>query len=692
MEPERASEAFGGVAMSKDEAAASGQTGGHKKTCQINLGYNTEPQPRQAIFQSASRYMNQGIHVFPVGKSKIPMAEKWNDRYFGLPDFENAEGIGSCPGLWPEPVIAFDVDRTMGRKSWDILIDKYGPLPPTYSVSTGRTDGGEHFYFKVPTGDLYVKSPSSKISHKVDIRGTRGQAVLPPTVHKSGRQYRWKYDGQAVEFVDISKIPALPDRWVQALIETDCAYHLKEKKVQKKIRNTSSSTPYGLKALEEETGKVRSAPEGQRNDTLNRAAFAMGQLVAGGELSQSLVESVLMDAGLATGLDEREVSKTLKSGLEKGMQEPRKASVTIPEKQNNDLRGEIAAMLKMDAIDREVARKEIAEKHGVRKSVIDQFIKSLEEEKNGEGTTEIVISVEPWETEVDGLDVLSKIKSLLHNHIILPHSTAEAISEWVLLTYCFDAFRILPILGVVSPEKRCGKTSLLEVLQGLCNKALLASNVSPSAVFRTIEKYQPTLLIDEADSFLKDNEELRGVLNSGHTRVAAFVIRVQGDNHEPVRFSTWAPKAVAMIGDLPGTLQDRSVMVKLRRKAPGEKVAKLDIDFAKRCSEIRRKCQRWSDDNMDMLRTVSPKVPDTGNDRQADNWYPLFCIAEVVGGEWPELIKNSMVGSTDTDDGTISIKLLSDIRDILKDHPGDRIFSDNLVDKLKSMCPFGRVA
>lgn len=265
----------------------------------------------------------------------------------------------------------------------------------------------------------------------------------------------------------------------------------------------------------------------------------------------------------------------------------------------------------------------------------------------------------------------------------------------MLLTYCFDAFRILPILGVVSPEKRCGKTSLLEVLQGLCNKALLASNVSPPAVFRTIEKYQPTLLIDEADSFLKDNEELRGVLNSGHTRMAAYVIRVQGDDHEPVRFSTWAPKAVAMIGDLPGTLQDRSVMVKLRRKAPGEKIAKLDIDFSKRCSEIRRKCQKWSDDNMDMLRAVSLKVPDTGNDRQADNWYPLFCIAEVVGGEWPELIKNSMIGSTDTDDGTTSIQLLSDIRDILKNHPGDRIFSDILVDKLNiiedhSWCEWNR--
>lgn len=312
------------------------QLNGLKKDYQDNLTNIIEPQVCQEIFQSARQYMNHGIHAFPVGKNKAPLVERWNDRHFDLPDFENAEGIGSCPGLWPEPVIVFDLDGPMGRKSWDILIDKYGHLPPTYSVSTGRIDGGQHFYFKVPTGDLYIKSTSSKIAHKVDIRGTRGQAVLPPTVHKSGRQYQWKYDGQIAAFVDTSKIPTLPDRWVQALIETDCAYHPKERKAQKERQSTSRSSAYGLKALEEETERVRSAPEGQRNDTLNRAAFSLGQLVAGGELSQSLAENALVDAALATGLDEREVSKTLKSGLEKGMQEPRAPEPTYSNDAKDD--------------------------------------------------------------------------------------------------------------------------------------------------------------------------------------------------------------------------------------------------------------------------------------------------------------------------------------------------------------------
>jgi putative DNA primase/helicase len=79
-----------------------------------------------------------------------------------------------------------------------------------------------------------------------------------------------------------------------------------------------------------------------------------------------------------------------------------------------------------------------------------------------------------------------------------------------------------------------------------------------------------SLLVDEADSFLGEKEELRGILNSGHTRDAAYVVRTVGDEHEPRRFSTWAAKAVAMIGHLPDTLADRSIIIPMRRRAPGE--------------------------------------------------------------------------------------------------------------------------
>ncbi len=353
------------------------------------------------------------------------------------------------------------------------------------------------------------------------------------------------------------------------------------------------------------------------------------------------------------------------------------------ELQKGDLVSEVLAIIDLDPLTREQERNRISKEHNVRKSVIDQFIKELIKREKTGGTTEIVTEVEPYEYEIDGAMLLNSISEELSKYIILPEGAAEAIAAWTVLTYCQDAFRILPLLGIISPVKRCGKTLLLETLQGIVNKGLTASNISPPAVFRTVDKYHPTLLIDEADTFLKDNNELRGVFNSGHTRTTAFVIRVEGENHEPVKFSTWGPKAISMIGTLPDTLKDRSIIIKLRRKTLNENTAKLDIDFEAECFDIRRKCQRWANDNLDELSITRPDIPQTNSDRMTDNWMPLFAIAEVAGDSWPELIRKSMLGMFDSTDDSTGPKLLQDIQDIFDSHLGERIFSDDLVEALK---------
>ena len=365
------------------------------------------------------------------------------------------------------------------------------------------------------------------------------------------------------------------------------------------------------------------------------------------------------------------------------------------ELQGDDLRSMLDSLTEMDPIDRELERHSISKKFNIRLSFIDKWISDREKEEQEAGKKDIVDEVKPLERSVDGAELLSSIKKELLKYVILPAGVAEPIATWVVLTYCYNAFRILPLLSIVSPVKRCGKTTLLEILQSLVNKGLTASNISPAAVFRTIEKCSPTLLVDEADTFLKDNDELRGVLNSGHTRSAAFVVRVEGENHEPVKFSTWGPKAIAMIGNLPDTLQDRSVIVSLRRKAPGETVSRIGVDFEKECIELRRGCRRWGDDNFDRLATIKLNIPATNNDRMADNWMPLFAIAEVVGGDWPELMRKSMFGLLDGADDSIGPKLLKDIQDILGSHPGERMFSDDLVEALTDKkespwCDWGR--
>jgi putative DNA primase/helicase len=187
---------------------------------------------------------------------------------------------------------------------------------------------------------------------------------------------------------------------------------------------------------------------------------------------------------------------------------------------------------------------------------------------------------------------------------------------------------------LVSPTKRCGKTSVLIVLYFLTPRSELSSNITAPALFRYIADVRPTLLIDEADSFVKDNEELRGILNSGHTKAAANVIR--NIDHKPRRFSTWAPKALATIRSVADTLEDRAIVVQLQRKPPTATVAPLRRRDSQEFAALRSQAARWAIDNFDPLVDADPQLPNGLNDRAFDNWRPLLAIADRAGGEWPQ--------------------------------------------------------
>jgi putative DNA primase/helicase len=150
-----------------------------------------------------------------------------------------------------------------------------------------------------------------------------------------------------------------------------------------------------------------------------------------------------------------------------------------------------------------------------------------------------------------------------------------------------------------------------------------------------------TLLVDGGDSFLRDNEEMRGVLNSGHTRTAAHVIRCDGEDNRPRRFSTWAPKAIACIKRLADTLEDRSITVQMQRKKPGENVERLRGKDNAAFADIRRRAVRWAKDNFGKLEGDEPQVPAQLHDRAADNWRPLLAIADLAGDPWPKRARNA---------------------------------------------------
>ena len=156
---------------------------------------------------------------------------------------------------------------------------------------------------------------------------------------------------------------------------------------------------------------------------------------------------------------------------------------------------------------------------------------------------------------------------------------------------------------------------------------------------------------------------MRGILNSGHTRDTACVIRCEGDDNRPKEFSTWAPKVIAGIGKLAATLRDRSITIAMRRKKPHERVAKLRARDTDAFVILRRKALRWTGDNLEQLKAATPKIPEGLNDRAADNWEPLLAIAELAGGEWPKLAQTAATAlSKDVEGDTIKTQLLADIR------------------------------
>ena len=349
-----------------------------------------------------------------------------------------------------------------------------------------------------------------------------------------------------------------------------------------------------------------------------------------------------------------------------------------------NIEGVVKELAQLSEVDYQYQRKDVGKQLGVPLVLLDKLVKK-ERCAHDARASEIFPVIEAWHEEVNGKALLDELEKTINRFIAFPSSyEAKAITLHILFTYCTDVFDYSPILNVCSPEKRCGKSTLLSVLKRLVNRPLIASNISPAAIFRSIDKLKPTLILDEADTFLLDNEEMRGVINSGHERESAYVIRCVGDKHEAVRFNTWCPKVIAGIGRLPETIEDRSIVIQLRRKLSNEKKVKLR-DISKLVfQQLVQKCMRFVADNMEVLGKIKPAIPEILNDRAADNWSPLVAIAKLAGDEWLKVATEAAVQLSDIKRESISVgvELLQDIKNIFAIKNLDRLYTHELLEAL----------
>ena len=331
-------------------------------------------------------------------------------------------------------------------------------------------------------------------------------------------------------------------------------------------------------------------------------------------------------------------------------------------------------------------RFEIADKVGVPRSILD--LEYRERRKNakseaGGGDIDFLRDAEPWHKHVTGDELLTEIADAAAKHLVLPDGGAEIMALWAVFTHCHDCFGISPLLALTSSTPECGKTTCLTFLAGVSQRPLNTSNITSAALFRAVEKWTPTLLVDEADTFIRDSDELCGIINSGHQRSNAFVIRTVGDNHEPKRFCTWGPKAIALIGKLPATLASRAVHIQLKRMRPGDDPEPLREGHTSHLEIMSRKAARWVLDHLDALSKAEPKMPDALYARAADNWRPLFAIAGL-GGEWLDRITR-IAAKLNARQEDLSVMLLHDVAAMFGLRGVDRLSSEEIVSALAEM-------
>jgi putative DNA primase/helicase len=302
-----------------------------------------------------------------------------------------------------------------------------------------------------------------------------------------------------------------------------------------------------------------------------------------------------------------------------------------------DADAEIARLAALPTLKYGQQRAAAAKGLGISVAILDKVVAGERPDNRAELQGEALEFPDPaaWAHPVDGFELICDIRDLLHRDLVLPPGAGWAVAIWCLHTFLLGITEHTPRLAVTSPERGCGKTTLLDLLGRLVFRPLLAANLTAAATFRVIARHRPCLLIDEADTFLRDNEELRGVLNAGH-RYNGFVLRTVGEDMEPRQFSVFAPVAIALIGNLPGTFSDRSIPVRMRRAGAGDIVEPIRKPTHVATAELVSKAHRWAENHRDRLTEAEAELPANMWNRVADNWRQLFAIAQPIGGVMPE--------------------------------------------------------
>lgn len=296
---------------------------------------------------------------------------------------------------------------------------------------------------------------------------------------------------------------------------------------------------------------------------------------------------------------------------------------------------------------------------------------------------------------IDGADLLRDVFDYVGRFVAYPDNGAQvAHTLWIAHTHLMDAWDSTPRLAVLSPEPGSGKSRVLEVTELLVPRAVESVNVTPAYLFRKVgdEAGRPTILYDEIDTVFgpkaKDNEEIRGLINSGHRKHStAGRCVVRGKEVFTEEIPAYCAVALAGLGGLPDTIMTRSVVIRMRRRAPNEVVEpyrrRINGPDAER---LGARLAQWAGQVEGGVTNVFPEMPPEVQDRDADVWEPLIAVADAAGEEWPELARVTAVTAVTAkseDGGSLGIQLLRDLKRVFGS--ADAMSSHDIVNRLNHL-------
>jgi putative DNA primase/helicase len=361
--------------------------------------------------------------------------------------------------------------------------------------------------------------------------------------------------------------------------------------------------------------------------------------------------------------------------------------VTLPPP-NLSLKDTIALLAQLPAPEYDRVRRAEAQRLGIQVKTLDEEVKAARTQAAPADRLPFTV-IEPWQDSVVPAQALDETTEIILRYVVMDTHQARAAALWIAMTWFIEVVEVAALALITAPEKACGKSQLLTILGYLVARPLPAANSTASFLFRAIELWQPTVLIDEADTFIRESEELKGIVNAGHTRANAYVGRTVsvGDSFEPRLFIVWGAKAFAGIAlerHLPDATLSRGILFVLRRKLPHETVERLRHADRGTFDVLARKLARFALDYADRVRQARPVLPDALSDRAQDNWDALFAIADLAGPKWREYAEDAAFKMSAESEGAASRgnELLADIKEVFERKTVTRIRTSDLLEAL----------